>query len=120
VYRPLSKGASAPTVNISRLSPGNNRAFFIPSLLAIRGLFFMKINFVISGTCCYLYDMAKEKKETYTYTTLPSIKKKAAAKSEREGYPLSVRIDMLLREYVKPQKRAVSNEDPVFGMPLKS
>lgn len=73
----------------------------------------------MSMICCYLYDMEKEKKQTYTYTTLPSVKDKAARKAEKEGYPLSVRIDMLLREYVKPKKKAISNEDPVFGMPLR-
>jgi hypothetical protein len=51
--------------------------------------------------------MAKEKKQTFTYTTLPSVKEKAAKKAEKEGYPLSVRIDMFLREYTRTKNKTV-------------
>jgi hypothetical protein len=52
----------------------------------------------------YFYDMKGEKKKTYTYTTLPSIKEKAKKKAFKEGMTLSEKIDELLKEYVK--KRA--------------
>ena len=58
---------------------------------------------------CHLYDMEREYKATYTYASLPSIREKAKQKAEKEGYSLSVRIEMLLREYIRPKKA-----DPVI------
>lgn len=55
--------------------------------------------------CYYLYVMAKEKKATFTYTTLPSVKEKAKKKAEKEGYSISVKIDMMLREYIRPRPK---------------
>lgn len=49
--------------------------------------------------------MAKENKATFTYTTLPSVREKARKKAEKEGYSLSVKIDMMLREYIRVKKR---------------
>lgn len=53
---------------------------------------------------CYLRVMGKENKKTYTYATPPSVREKAKKKAEKEGYTLSVRIDMFLREYTRTTK----------------
>jgi hypothetical protein len=45
-----------------------------------------------------------EKKKTFTYATLPTVKKKAAKKAYKEKLTLSQKIDQLLREYIKQDK----------------
>lgn len=52
----------------------------------------------------YFRDMKGEKKRTYTYATLPSVKERAKKKAFKEGVTLSEKVDELLKEYVKPKK----------------
>lgn len=47
--------------------------------------------------------MGKENKQTFTYAAVPSIRDKAKRKAEKEGYSLSVRIEMFFREYIRPK-----------------
>lgn len=43
----------------------------------------------------------KEKKKTFTYATIQSVKDKAKVKAFKEGVSLSEKIDQLLRVYIK-------------------
>jgi hypothetical protein len=45
--------------------------------------------------------MKGEKKQTFTYATLPSTREKAATMAEKEGMTLSEKIDELLTLYTK-------------------
>ncbi len=50
----------------------------------------------------FLYVMAKK---TYTYATDHKIQERASNKAKREKTTLSEKIDLMLREYVKPVKK---------------
>lgn len=44
--------------------------------------------------------MKREKKQTYTYATRPSVKNKAEIKANKEGVSISEKIDELLTWYI--------------------
>ena len=56
----------------------------------------------------------KENKKTFTYTTRPSVKKKAEAKAHKEGLSLSEKIHQMLSEYVKPKKKIKVSDHTTF------
>jgi hypothetical protein len=56
--------------------------------------------------------MEKEKKKTFTYATIPSIRERATKKASKNGHSLSEIIDMFLREYVKNKSKIKINPYP--------
>jgi len=44
---------------------------------------------------------AVQKKVTYTYAALPSVKQAASKKAKKEGMTLSQKIHQLLQEYIR-------------------
>lgn len=46
-------------------------------------------------------DMKGEKKQTFTYATLPSVREKASKMAGKEGLTLSEKIDELLNGYIE-------------------
>lgn len=55
----------------------------------------------MSFACHYFDDMKGEKKQTFTYATLPSVREKASRMADKEGLTLSEKIDELLNVYIE-------------------
>lgn len=54
--------------------------------------------------------MKIERKETFTYASLPSIVEKAKKKAAKENLTLSEKIDQLLKHYVEPKNFTVNGK----------
>lgn len=62
---------------------------------------------------CYICDMKRETRKTFTYSALPSVKKAAMKRAKKEGNTLSDVIEKLLQGYVDaPVWKGVSDGIP--------